>query len=103
MISGVLKLVLIVILLVGVGTFLLGRWSSGGQILPDSPVGAAGPVNTEKARDVGARVGEATADAANQASDELATGSVTARIKSKMALDELVKARNIDVDTNGSV
>jgi BON domain len=103
MIRSVLKLGLIVIVLVGLGAFILGRWSSGGAILPDSPVGASGPVDTSKARDVGAKVGEATANAANQAKDALANGSVTAKIKSKMALDDLVKARNIDVDTNGSV
>jgi osmotically-inducible protein OsmY len=30
-------------------------------------------------------------------------GSVTAKIKSKMALDDMVKARTINVDTTGSV
>jgi len=103
MIRGVLSLVLVVIVVVGLAAFLLGRRSSGWQIWPDSPVGAAGPVDTSKARDVGAKIGEAAAKAANEAEDALATGSVTAKIKSKMALDELVKARNIHVDTNGSV
>jgi len=103
MIRGVVKLVLVVIVLVGLGAFLLGRRSSGWEILPGSPAGATGPVDTSKARDVGAKVGEATANAAHQAKDALATGGVTAKIKSKMALDDLVKARNIDVDTNGSV
>jgi HPt (histidine-containing phosphotransfer) domain-containing protein len=103
MIRGVLRLVLVVIVLVGLGAFLLGRWSSGGEILPDSPVGATGPVDTSKAREVGAKVGEATAEAAHQMKDALATGGVTAKIKAKMALDDLVKARNIDVETNGSV
>src|SRR2546422_4890323 len=103
MIKSLLKLVLVVIVLIGLGAFLLGRWSGGGDILPDSPVGAAGPVDTSKAREVGAKVGEATANAANQAKDALETGAVTAKIKSKMALDDLVKALNIDVDTNGSV
>jgi hypothetical protein len=98
------KLVLIVIVVVGLGAFVLGWWSSGREFLPDAPVGAAGPaVDTSKAREVGAKVGEATANAANQAKNTLATGGVTAKIKSKMALDDLVKARNINVDTNGSV
>ena len=103
MIRTALKVVLVVIVLVGLGAFLLGRWSGGGNILPDSPVRAAGPVDTGKAREVGAEVGEATAKAANKAEDALANGSMTAKIKSKMVLDDLVKARNIDVDTNGSV
>jgi len=97
-----LKLVLVVIVIVGLA-FLLGRWSSGSKIVPGSPVHAAGPVDTSKAREAGAKVGEATAKAANQAAEALANGAITAKIKSKMILDDLVKARNIDVDTNGSV
>jgi len=97
-----LKLVLVVIVIVGLA-FVLGRWSSGSKIVPDSPVHAAGPVDTSKAREAGAKVGEATAKAANQAAEALANGAITAKIKSKMVLDDLVKARNIGVDTNGSV
>jgi len=103
MMKSFLKLVLVVIILVGLGAFLLGRWSSNANVLPGSPVGASGSVDTSKARDVGAKVGEATAKAANQAKDAIAPAAVTAKIKSKMALDDLVKARNIDVDTNGTV
>jgi hypothetical protein len=102
MIRGLVWLLLVVIVLVGLGAFLLGRWSGGGEFWPDSPVSAANPVDPGKARDLGAKVGEATANAANQAKDALATSGLTAKIKSKMALDDLVKARNINVDTNGS-
>jgi hypothetical protein len=102
MIRIMLRLVLVVIVIVGLA-FLLGRWGSGSKILPDSPVHAAGPVDTSKAREAGAKVGEATAKVANQAAEALANGAITAKIKSKMILDDLVKARNIDVDTKGSV
>ena len=102
MIRTMMKLVLVVIVIVGLA-FLLGRWSSGSKIVPDSPVHAAGPVDTSKAREAGAKVGEATAKAANEAEEALANGATTAKIKSKMVLDDLVKARNIDVDTKGSV
>jgi BON domain len=102
MIRIMLRLVLVVIVIVGLA-FLLGRWGSGSKILPDSPVHAAGPVDTTKAREAGAKVGEATAKVANQAAEALANGAITAKIKSKMILDDLVKARNIDVDTKGSV
>ena len=102
MIRTMMKLVLVVIVIVGLA-FLLGRWSSGSKIVPGSPVHAAGPVDTSKAREAGAKVGEATAKAANEAEEALANGAITAKIKSKMVLDDLVKARNINVDTNGSV
>ena len=103
MIRDVVKILLVVIVLVAIGGFVMGWWSGSRGTLPDAPVHASGPVNTEKARDAGAKIGEATADAANKAEAALANGSVTAKIKSKMALDDLVKAHNIDVDTNGSV
>src|SRR5262249_51859122 len=103
MIRALLKVVLIVIVIVGAVAFFLGRRSSNTGILPDSPVHASGPVDTDKARDAGAKIGETTANAVNKAEDALKNAGVTAKIKSKMALDDLVKARNIEVDTNGSV
>ena len=103
MIRSFVKLMIVVVVLVGLGAFLLGRWSSQAKVVPDSPVGASRPIDTSKARDVGAKVGEATAKAANQAKDAIAPAALTVKIKSKMALDDLVKARDIDVDTNGTV
>ncbi len=103
MIRSLLKIVLVIIVLVGLGAFLLGRWSTNAKVQPESPVSASGPIDTSKARDVGGKIGEATAKAANQAEQAIAPAAMTAKIKSKMTLDDLVKARNIDVDTNGTV
>ena len=103
MIKTLLKVTLVIIVLVGVFAFLLGRRSESWGILPDSPVKASGPVDTGKARDAGAKVGEATANAVNRAEDVLSEAGITAKIKSKMTLDDLVKARNIHVETDGSV
>jgi hypothetical protein len=103
MIRSLLKLVLVVIVLVGVGAFLVGRWTTHAKVVPESPVGASGPVDTSKARDAGAKIGEATANAANHAEDAIEHGAVTAKIKSKMVLDDLVRARNIHVETNRTV
>src|SRR5262249_41813883 len=103
MIKTLLKVVLLIIVLVGVFAFLMGRRSGSSGILPDSGVKASGPVDTGKARDAGAKIGEATADAVNRAKDALADAGITAKIKSKMALDDSVKALNIHVETDGSV
>jgi hypothetical protein len=103
MIRGLFKLILVVIVLVAVFAFLVGRWTTHAKVVPGSPAGASGPVDTSKARDAGARIGETTAKAANQAEEALKLGVVTAKIKSKMTLDDLVKARNIHVETNGTV
>jgi hyperosmotically inducible periplasmic protein len=104
MFRALFRLVLAVIILVAVGAFLLGWWGNGRDLVPGTPaVGTTGSVDTSKAREVGAKVGEKTAEAANQARAALATGGITAKIKSKMALDDLVNARAIDVDTTGDV
>ena len=104
MIRSLLKVVLVVIVLVGVGAFLAGRWSTSAKVSPDSsPVGVSRPVDASKARETGARIGEATAKAANQAEAAISDGAVTTKIKSKMILDDLVKARDIHVETNGTV
>lgn len=98
MFRALLKLVILIIVLVGVGGFLLGWWGSGRSVLPDN----AG-VDAQRAREVGAEVGEKTAAAASQAKAALDDGALTAKIKSKMALDDSVKALNIHVDTTNGI
>ena len=106
MFRALLRLVVIVVILVGAGAFLLGWWGSnrvGPNSDPSPTIGTAGRVDTQKAKEVGAEVGAKTAQAANQAGEVLNEGAFTAKIKSKMALDDLVAARAIDVTTNGTV
>jgi osmotically-inducible protein OsmY len=105
MIRGLLRLVIVLVILVGAAAFFLGWWGSGRVRSTDSPptVGTAGRVDSQKARDVGAEVGAKTAAAANKAGEVLSEGALTAKIKSKMTLDDLVQARTIDVTTSGHV
>jgi osmotically-inducible protein OsmY len=98
MFRALLKLVILIIVVVGVGGFLLGWWGSGRSVLPDN----AG-VDAQRAREVGAEVGEKTAAVASQAKAALDDGALTAKIKSKMALDDSVKALNIHVDTTNGI
>ena len=105
MFRALLRLVVVLIVLVGAGAFFLGWWGSN-RISPDASgpaVGTTGRVDTQKAKDVGAEVGARTAEAANRAGAILNEGALTAKIKSKMALDDLVRARAIDVTTSGQV
>jgi osmotically-inducible protein OsmY len=103
MIAGLLKLVLVVILIAAAAAFFLGyRFADGGVETPVSAERALPSVDTQKARDAGAKVGEAVATGAVQAQQALNEGSLTAKIKSKMALDDTVKALSIDIDTNGT-
>jgi hypothetical protein len=106
MLRGLFKLVLIVIVLVAVGAFALGYWSFDRMRGPgaiERPVATTGHVDVEKARQAGAEVGEKTAVAAERAKSALEEGALTAKIKSKMALDDVVKARAIDVSTDNGV
>ncbi len=103
MFRALLRLVVVLVILVAVGAFFLGWSGSAWRFLPAKEpaqtVGTTGRINTEKAREVGAEVAAKTAQAANKAGELLTDGALTAKIKSKMALDDLVKARAIDVTT----
>ena len=106
MIRAFLKLVLLVVILAAAAAFFLGyRIADGGDDIDVVAAEPAAPaVNTQKAREAGAKVGETVAVGTAQAQDALTDGALTAKIKSKMALDDTVKALSIDVDTdNGAV
>jgi len=102
MFRALLRLVLVVVIIAAAAAFFLGyRYADGGIV---EPVSARVPqVDTAKARETGAAIGEKVATGAAQAEHALTEGSLTAKIKAKMALDDTVRALSIDVDTNGSV
>lgn len=102
MLGSLVRAVVLIVVVVGAGAFLLGWWGSG-KVRDDirQTVGTTG-VDTQKAREVGAKVGETTATAADQARRAMNDGAVTGKIKAKMALDDSVKALDIDVDTVGT-
>lgn len=108
MVRALLRLVLVIVIVVGIGAFLIGyRW---GDTDPDTAVerpvattGEAPAADTAKAREAGARIGETVAVGANKAERALEGASLTAKIKAKMTLDDTIQARRIDVDTEGDV
>ena len=93
---------LIVVAVIGVLAY--NYWSGRGLTLRPS---AATGVDAEAARDQSKAILDKTAatvgDAATKLEQAVDAGTLTAKIKSKMALDDLVKARTINVDTTGSV
>jgi len=106
MVRALLRLVIVVVLVVAAGAFFLGWWGSNraDRVENSAPaVGTTGRIDADKAKAVGAEVGAKTAEAANRAGALLNEGALTAKIKSKMALDDLVRARSIDVTTSGQV
>lgn len=97
------KLVLVVVVIAAVAAFFLGYRLGGDDV--ETPVSArqvTPGVDTEKARQTGATIGEKVATGAAQAEQALSSAALTAKIKSKMALDDTVRALSIDVDTTGT-
>lgn len=104
MIRAFVKLVLVVVVIAAVAAFFLGyRLADNGVETPVSATQTTPTVNTESAREAGAKIGETVATGAAKAEQVLSEGALTAKIKSKMALDDTVRALSIDVDTRGTV
>lgn len=105
MIRGLVRGVLLVIVVVAIAAFLIGyRWSNDDVTVSEPVVGTTGgDVDVDSAREIGADVGERVAEGTNEVQRVATNAAVTARIKSKMALDEIVEAADIDVDTANGV
>ena len=106
MVRTLLRLLVIVVVVVAFGAFFVGyRWGTPGrEPASDRPIGTSGTVvDTSKARETGAQIGEKVAIGASKAERALAEAQLTAKIKSKMALDDHVSATAIDVDTDDDV
>ena len=99
-----IRTILGLIVVAVIGVLAYNYWSGHGLTL--RPSGAAG-VDAGAAREQSKAILDKTAATVGNAAAKLEqavdAGSVTAKIKSKMALDDLVKARTINVDTTGSV
>ena len=104
MVRGLVKLVLVALVLVAGAFYLFGYWT-GGSFRQPAPSTVETPplsIDTTTARERGAEIGEQAARAVATAGASLDEGKLTAKIKAKMVLDDLVKARAIDVTTTGS-
>jgi osmotically-inducible protein OsmY len=95
-----LRFLFVLLLLGGLAFLLLGYWAgrSAGRVDGTATVGASG-IDTERA----AQLGERAAVASAKAGDVVRDASITSKIVAKMALDDLVKARTIDVTTDGPI
>ena len=96
-----IRTVFTLIIIAVIGVLAYNYWSGNGLTL--QPSGSTGV----DARDQATAIVDKTAVAAGKAATKLEqavdAGTLTAKIKSKMALDDIVKARTINVDTAGSV
>jgi hyperosmotically inducible periplasmic protein len=101
MIRGLLRLTLVALVLVAAAFFVFGYWSNGGFRSPSRTTFEPPAIDTATARRQGAELGEKAAVVAAKAEEAMEDGSLTAKIKAKMVLDDLVQARAIDVTTDG--
>ena len=96
------RTLLLAIVTVG-GIVAYNNWSDHGW--PLRPTAAT--LDAERAKQQGARLAsravEKAGDAAGELGDRMSESVLTGKIKSKMALDDHVKARAINVDTSGTV
>jgi osmotically-inducible protein OsmY len=100
-----IRRVLVLAIVVVAAVLAYNYWSGNGWTL-HAPASSTGlDVATAGQRSAGlANVAVAKGrEAVTQIEGSLSTGALTAKIKSKMALDDHVKARSISVDTVGSV
>src|SRR4051812_10068353 len=103
MFGALVRLVVILIVLAaGIAFFMGYRVADRGTSRPaaESSVRTpdAHPVDTSKARETGAEVGERVAVGANEAQRAIGSAALTGKIKAKMALDDTVKAAAIEVE-----
>ena len=98
------KLLLLAVVAVAC-VFAYNYWSGNGWTL-QPPMDSSG-VNVDQARkrtaDIVVTASEKGREAVTKIEAALGEGALTAKIKSKMALDDAVKARAIAIDTVGSV
>jgi hyperosmotically inducible protein len=107
MIRRLMKILLILLVLVAGAFFIFGYWA-GGSLRSSAPAQETGStstsgIDTSAARERGAQLGEQAARTAASVNESLDEGALTTKIKAKMVLDDLVRARDINVTTNNSV
>jgi len=104
---GLLRLILVLVILGGIAAFFLGYRIRDGRVVgPDGAVATTGQlpqVDTTKAREAGAAIGETVASGASAAQHAVANATLTGKIKTKIALDDTIKNASINVDTADGV
>jgi osmotically-inducible protein OsmY len=99
---------LLVLTFVGVaGVAAYAYWSDNGSRLREKATDLAAAAAKREATELASKAADKAHDAAGKLGDRVTgtvtDGALTAKIKSKMALDDHVKARAIDVDTSDGV
>jgi len=115
MVRTLLRFVLVLVVVVGVAAFFFGyRWGGAhvSRTAPEPAAHTGTPVGTtgseadstrERARAAGAEIGEKVAVGTEKAAETLDEARLTAKVKSKMALDDTLDGSRIHVSTDDNV
>lgn len=102
---GLIRLVFVLLVVGVIGVVAYNYATANGWLQPKAT--SAIGIDAEKARETGGELARKATEtgkvAAARTEKVLGEAALTAKIKSKMALDDYVKARNISVDTDGTV
>src|SRR5262245_46826781 len=103
---AVVRILLVLVLIAVAGFLLLGFWTGwpnrSTSPSPSATAGTSGAIDTENVRERGAEIAEKAANATAKVQETMSEAALTTKIKAKMALDDSVKARAIDVSTTGT-
>jgi hyperosmotically inducible protein len=89
--------VILIVVLVALGTYVVGYWQQDRR--NDTVVDTA-VFDQQQVRGTVGEIADSARIAGTRIADAVEDGALTAKIKSKMALDDHVKARDIDVDAS---
>ncbi len=96
------RLVLLAIVGVG-GVAAFNYWSENGWPMRPRVAELEAQIAKQQAASLAAQSAARASDAASTLGDTFGDSALTAKVKSKMVLDDEVKARGIDVDTSDTV
>jgi hyperosmotically inducible periplasmic protein len=102
---GIIRTMLLLAIGAVVGVLAYNYWSGRGWTLQPAAAPASGDLTAVRQRgaELSREATEKAGEAATRLEGAMSEGAVTAKIKSKMALDDYVNARAISVDTSGAV
>ena len=95
---------LLLLVVIGVaGVVAYNYWSANGSRVRASAARGDAEAAKRRATQLANQAAARATSAANSLNDTISDSALTAKIKSKMALDDLVKARSVDVTTKDRV
>jgi hyperosmotically inducible periplasmic protein len=96
---SILRFLLVAVVIIVLGAVVMG-YLAGQRATLSAPQRAETSDTVARARERGAELGERAAAATAKVEETINEASLSAKIKAKMALDDLVKARAINVTTH---